>query len=119
LIHIPGTEAKVIENEVRAITKLCEKGTHPHIITVLKIGELRDTRFLFIDMELCDLNLAEYIHCTRAVSSVPTYFIKDQPPPLRAQQIWNVMLHIAKGIQYLHNKDMVHRDLKPANSNFL
>jgi len=115
LIHIPATEAKVIENEVQAITKLCEKGAHLHIVRVLKIGELRDTRFLFIDMELCDLNLAEFIHCTRAQVSVPTYFIKDLSPPLKVRQIWNVMLQITKGVKYLHSKDIVHRDLKPAN----
>jgi serine/threonine protein kinase len=119
LIVIPEIEVKVNQNELQAITKLCKKGAHLHIVTVLKIGELRDTPFLFIDMELCDLDLAEYIHCTKAESSVLTYFVKDQPPPLKAQQIWNVMLHIAKGVQYLHSKDIVHRDLKPANGNFL
>ena len=73
---------------------------------------------MFIDMELCDLNLDDYIHCTKSEAMVPTYFIKDQPPPIKSLQIWNVMLHIANGVEFLHRKRMIHRDLKPANSTY-
>jgi len=105
----------VIENEVRNLTELCQQGPPPHIVNVLRIGELRNTRYLFIDMELCDLNLVEYIYCTKPREAVPTFFIKDQPPPMKACQIWTVLLQIVKGVEYLHHKHMVHRDLKPAN----
>jgi len=91
-------------------------GVHPHIVAVLRIGELRN-RYLFIDMELCDLNLLEYIYCTKPRQTVPPYFIKDQPAPMKARQIWTVMVHISKGVQYLHHQNVVHRDLKPANGN--
>src|SRR5271170_4942997 len=95
-----GTAARVIDDEVQVITKLCENGAHCAYCCGSEIGEIRDSRFVFINMELCDLNLAEYIHCTTqglGEASAPTYFIKDRPPPFKAQQIWNVMLHIAKG----------------------
>jgi hypothetical protein len=100
LIRIPRVEAKVIDNEVRVLIELCCEGAHPHIVAVLRIGELRNSQDLFIDMELCDLSLAEYIYCTKPRELVPTFFVKDQPPPLKARQTWTVMLQVAKGVEY-------------------
>lgn len=88
-------------------------------MTVLRLGELRNTPLYFIDMELCDLNLDEYIY--RSVPPVSSesipYFIRNVPPPLKAQQIWNIMRQIASGVEHIHNLNLVHRDLKPANGN--
>ena len=121
LLHIPRIEEKWIENEARAIGKICGKGPHPHIVDVLELGELHNTGYFFIDMELCDLNLAEYIG--RSIPPKPTesipYFIKNAPPPLKAQQIWNIMIQIASGVDYMHTLNVVHRDLKPANGKWL
>ena len=97
--------------------KLCGKENHKNIVSVLKWGELPNSAYYFIDMELCDLNLAVYIHRTDAPSpseSLP-YFIKDASSELRALQIWNIMRQIAGGIKYIHSHDLVHRDVKPAN----
>jgi serine/threonine protein kinase len=115
LVRIPIVDAKVVENEVRVLKELCCEGAHANIVSVLTIGALINSEDLFIDMELCDVNLAEYISCTKPRDSVPTFFVLDQPPPVKARQVWNVMLQIAKGVEYLHLKHVVHRDLKPAN----
>jgi hypothetical protein len=72
-------------------------------------------------MELCDLNLDTYIHRLTPPGeweSIP-YFIKNSRPPIKAQQIWNVMRDISSGVKYIHSHDEVHRDLKPANSTSL
>jgi serine/threonine protein kinase len=61
------------------------------------------------------MNLADYIYGTLDESTAATYFIKDQPPPMKSRQIWNVMLQITRGVEFLHCKYMVHRDLKPVN----
>lgn len=118
MLHIPRINRDEIEREVQAIGKICGKGAHTNIVVVFKLGELRNTPYYFIDMELCDLSLKEYIHRT----TPPTYsesvpcFIKNALPPLKAQQIWNIMRQIASGVMYLHTINVVHRDLKPANS---
>ncbi len=96
---------------------MCGKGPHPHIVTILQLGEFRNahTQYYFIDMELCDLNLADFIHGPASSNpSIPS-LVKNVSPPLRALQIWNVMMQIAKGLVYIHSLDVVHRDLKPAN----
>jgi serine/threonine protein kinase len=115
LIRIPQAEARVVENEVEVLKELCHEDVHPHIVAVLKIGELPDSQDLIIDMELCDLDLREYIAGTKSRESVPTFFVTNEPPPSKTRQVWNVMSHITSGVEYLHGKHVVHRDLKPAN----
>src|SRR5271156_1077179 len=117
LLHLPRVEPKDIEHEAQVIERICGEGAHPHIVEVLKLGELLNSDYYFIDMELCDLNLSEYIHRSTPLNpseSIP-YFIRNSSPPLKAQQIWNIMKQIANGVNYLHTLKVVHRDLKPAN----
>ena len=100
--------------------KLCRKG-HKNIVSVLKFGELHNSAYYFIDMELCDLNLGTYIHRIEPpnpLESLP-YFIKDASADLRAMQIANIMTQVAGGIKYIHGHDLVHRDVKPANGMYL
>jgi serine/threonine protein kinase len=121
LLHIPRLTPKELENETAAIRKICGQKRHTHIVAVLRIGELENTSYYFIDMELCDLTLHDYIHPTKPpdpAASLPI-FIKDKPPPIKAQQIWNVMQQITSGLAYIHSLNLAHRDLKPANSKTL
>jgi serine/threonine protein kinase len=115
LMRVPQLDdAKVRDNEVQML-KVLSKERHPHIVSVFRIGMLRNSQDLFIDMELCDLNLRDYIRGTKPRDLVPAFFVRDQPPPMLARQIWHVMLQITTGVEYLHCQQVVHRDLKPAN----
>ena len=115
MIRITPHTQEDIEIEAEAIKKVCKKDSHPHIVEVLRMGELRNSSNYFIDMELCDLNLEDYIYSRKSGGGLP-FYNKAAKPPLRAQQIWYILIHIARGAKYMHLIGMVHRDLKPANS---
>jgi serine/threonine protein kinase len=103
------------ENEVRVIKKLCAPGAHNNIVEVLGMGELfvSQSGFYFIDMELCETNLAHYMSNKRR--PFPR-FVRDVTSSLKATQIWNVMTHISRGVEFIHGQKEIHRDLKPSNS---
>lgn len=110
-----------IENEMKAIDELSHDGGHPNIITVL----CHDWRgppfsFYFIDMELCELSLHHYIHGDRSLdqprSATPLFVSRDSPFPTIALNVWMIMSHITRGVEFIHSRKQVHRDLKPRNS---
>jgi len=106
-----------IANEVRAIKTLCGSGTHANIVEVFRLGELVDTSYYFIDMELCDLTLESYIYPNMAtpVDETIPHFVSDTSPSLQAMQLWNITKQIITGVAYIHSHNEVHRDLKPSN----
>jgi serine/threonine protein kinase len=84
----------------------------------MRLGNLAASPYYFIDMELCDLNLEDYIYRDPDLpiqSSVPR-FVKAAPSDVKVLQIWNIMKEITGGVDFIHDKNEVHRDLKPSNS---
>src|SRR5271169_6283902 len=53
---------KEIANEVRVIEKLSQNEGHPNIISIFQHGRLNTNQYYFFDMELCAMNLGDYIH---------------------------------------------------------
>jgi|SRR5271155_903564 eukaryotic-like serine/threonine-protein kinase len=97
---------KSFENEVRAISKLCRETAHPHIVSVFRQGEVKDSALYYIDMELCNGNLDQFIRDRGASSSTPI-IIAD---------VWDIMVQITSGLAHIHSQGEVHRDIKPRNS---
>lgn len=50
-----------IANEIRVVEKLCKDGAHPNIMMILKHGWLNTDQYYFFDMELCAMNLENFI----------------------------------------------------------
>lgn len=111
-----GVGKEDIENEVRAIIKLC-KTMHPNIVQVFNDGPLQpDSAYYCIDMELCEFTLERYTSCEnvphlenwRTVRSNPD-FPADVVPIIR---------DIVNGLVFIHSTHEVHRDLSPQNGIF-
>lgn len=112
------------------MSKLVQSGKHKNIVTVLAHGWCKYNNFYFIDMELCDLTLREYIeyHKGSRPLSVPIILLDHESTPQRAfisrdcsyiariQNLWTIGRDIAGGLDFLHSHGQVHRDLKPDNS---
>jgi len=82
------------QREVEAVATL----THPTIVPVYQVGINGNTQFLvmaFVDGS----SLASMLY----------------GGPLAPKKAVEMMLEIAKAIQYAHGKGVIHRDLKPAN----
>lgn len=116
-----------VENEVNALQGLQRLGVQKNIVTVFKHGWLPRSDLHFrsglyhIDMELCDLNLQDYMEqkWTPEMRKRIFYFTENLPARMRVGQIWDIMEDITKGVSFLHQNNMIHRDLKPSNGNFL
>jgi serine/threonine protein kinase len=104
-----------IENEARAITKLCGQEQHNNIVEVFQHGKLPNSPYYFIDMELCDMNLDMYIESIdRPITGNAKAFLS---PDLVATVIIDIFRDITRGVVFIHNHHEIHRDLKPRNSN--
>lgn len=108
----------VLQNELRVIDKLCiVPNVHKNIVTVIRHGELLNS-YHFIDMELCDLDLATYLDRQWSpVEMERTPIGMDQNLNMRMEQVWKIMMDVTSGLAFIHSHKEVHRDLKPRNSN--
>jgi serine/threonine protein kinase len=110
---VASRESRTAKNELRAIKKLCNGG-HPHIIQVFEFGDLPDATHVFIDMELCSVNLDQYNKSIRTA-----VLIHDSITALRVQEIWTIFSQIASALAFIHERHEIHRDLKPENGSLL
>lgn len=113
-----------IDSETKAVHELVQSGGHSNIISILDHGWLDSPyHYYFIDMELCELSLHQYIHDTRSLSIDDVFMDKLSPVFVRkdvslltfALNIWTIMREIVAGVEFLHSQNQVHRDLKPHN----
>jgi serine/threonine protein kinase len=126
LIRVSNENRASVENEAFIVSSLGEHGGHSNIVAVLKQGWLVGSGGVyFIDMELGDLTLHDYIEYHSAPStsmegfSLPPFsvgFVQKRCDELqRIHNIWIVGRDVACGLEFLHSHGYVHRDLKPSN----
>src|SRR5271170_4843764 len=105
-----------IDNEVRVMTKLGSNGGHGNIIGILRHGWLNKDQWYYFDMELCCMNLEDFIYGKYITALGNQYFnpisVGGEPDCLK---LFNIMRDITRGLEYIHKHREVHRDLKPQN----
>jgi serine/threonine protein kinase len=110
-----------VENEIRAVMKLCTTG-HAHIVQILgKPAKLSNSTYYAIDMEFCKVTLENFIAGKRG--PIPEKIsikmhngaINREPNALKWHEIWKIMKDILRGLEFIHKSKELHRDLKPSN----
>jgi hypothetical protein len=76
-MRIAGSPAnrKAIEDEAKAIALLCMKDENPNIIHVLDHGYLSFVNY-YIDMELCDISLAELLKGKKRQDGIENWYLQ-------------------------------------------
>ena len=83
---------------------------HRNIIQGFHHKHLRDySAFFFIDMELCHVNVDEYMHGKSASMLMVWDEAIDKGWGIFV--IYRIMDHVLNGLAYIHSLDKVHRDI--------
>lgn len=104
-----------ILNEIKVMDKLCH-GEHENIVEVYGHGLLSPNQtFYYIDMEVCDLNLKEYLKSEkrniRGLLDWPKAINDGQVPFIFCA----IIQQIIRGLIFIHDHGEAHRDLNPRN----
>jgi serine/threonine protein kinase len=100
--------------EVDAMKELCQNESHLNVIRLLDHGVLVDESVYFIDMELCDISLEQYINGAGAIMGFHRLqnWKKLEPDIFL---ITAIMQQLLSGLAFIHKSGKVHRDLNPKN----
>jgi serine/threonine-protein kinase len=92
------TDAEVVARfyrEVQATSQLC----HPNVVQAYDAGPFGQTHFLVMEF----------------VDGTDLHEIVKRSGPLTEKRACNFIAQAARGLQHIHEHDLVHRDVKPSN----
>lgn len=109
---------KDIENKVDAISSLYQRNGCPHLLFIEQQGVTADGRH-FIDMELCDYTLEDYIYrpANECVARVPALGSAPLPNRDEASCVLEIFIQIGTAVAFIHEHGYIHRDITPRKSN--
>ncbi|EFA11169.1 membrane-associated tyrosine- and threonine-specific cdc2-inhibitory kinase [Tribolium castaneum] len=73
-------------------------GEHDNCVKFIMAWE--ELKIVHIQMEYCDLSLAQYAALTHKIGE---------------SQLWEILYDMLKALDYLHRKNLIHLDVKPGN----
>lgn len=106
-----------VRNELQVIDKLYRPGVR-NIVAVFGHGEIQAGSLFYLDMELCELDLATFLQnkwTSTAWERGPRIQLQSLGPSDEVTQVRQILTDIVTGIAYIHSQNQVHRDLKPQN----
>ena len=97
---------------------LC-RSSHINIIDIYQHGVLQPPHtFYYIDMDLCDINLEQYIYSLKR----GIHGLMDWSLAVEAGEglflICAIMQQLLSGLKFIHGHNEAHRDLNPQNGGF-
>jgi serine/threonine protein kinase len=104
-----------IERELRTLELLCIGENHPNIVAIIGTGRLPHTPLSYIDTELCDLTLRDYIQDQVMATMVDSVFYSYGKIWPRLHVALSIFNDVTEGVSFIHTMDLVHRDIKPEN----
>jgi serine/threonine protein kinase len=111
-------EMEDYKKEVEAMKTVCNK-SHTNMIQYIDDGAIVPDSIYFIDMELCHIDLDQYINASTdsiiGVHGLPVWN-KENPDIFL---IIAILQQLLSGLEFMHKEDKVHRDLDPRNSKAL